>query len=85
MMMARSCYNVEEVLGVWERIKKMEKVKVPQFLSTHPSSHNRLGKMREWLPQAREVRAGSECGVTSGYVDDFQRAFGGGGKDSGFW
>ena len=72
-------------MGLWERIERTERVKVPQFLSTHPSSYKRVGKMREWLPRAREERAGSECGVVGGYVDDFRRAFGSEGSSGGFW
>ncbi|KAF2100365.1 spap14e8.04 protein, partial [Rhizodiscina lignyota] len=47
MMMAQSCFNPDAAIGLWDRMDKAEKVKVPQFLSTHPSSHNRMDKMRE--------------------------------------
>lgn len=39
--------------------------------------------IEEWLPQAQQKRAQSECGSTIGYVDDFRTAFGHG--DEGFW
>ena len=46
MMMAESCYNPEAAAGLWSRMEKEEQGAPPQFLSTHPSSHNRLGKIQ---------------------------------------
>jgi Zn-dependent protease with chaperone function len=40
MMMARSCYNPDEAVKVWERMEKFQKAagnSIPQWLSTHPS------------------------------------------------
>jgi predicted Zn-dependent protease len=40
MMMAKSCYNPEEAVKVWERMDKFQKAagnSIPQWLSTHPS------------------------------------------------
>ena len=89
MMMAQSCYDPEAAIEFWARMEKAEKtggMAVPQFLSTHPSSHNRVGKMKGWLAQALDKRAQSECGATVGYMDDFRRAFVREGKDfSRFW
>lgn len=47
-MMASSCYDPDAAVGLWGRMEQEEEVKVPQFMSTHPSSHNRMEKMREW-------------------------------------
>ena len=40
MMMARSCYNPSEAVGVWERMEKAmtQQEQVPEWLSTHPSA-----------------------------------------------
>ena len=38
MMMAKSCYNPEAAVGVWQRMQEAEaKGGVPQWMSTHPS------------------------------------------------
>ena len=70
MMMAESCYDPHAAMGLWAAMEQEEKAQgqaVPQFISTHPSNHNRLEKIREWLPQAEEKREQSECGAVSGY------------------
>ncbi|MCJ1352671.1 MAG: hypothetical protein MMC33_002655 [Icmadophila ericetorum] len=76
MMMAQSCYNPEEAVHLWQRMEKAEKVKIPQFLSTHPSSHNRIGQIKAWLPEAEQKRADSECGRTIEYANGFRQAMG---------
>lgn len=67
LMMAESCYNPEAAMGLWARMEKEERGTPPQFLSTHPSSHNRLEMIRDWLPQAEVKRESSDCGLVSGY------------------
>ena len=83
LMMAQACYNPNAVVGLWERMAKAEQYAPPQFLSTHPASKNRVTVIQEWLPQAQQKRAESECESTIGYMDDFRRAFGHG--DDGVW
>ncbi|OMP85809.1 Mitochondrial metalloendopeptidase OMA1, partial [Diplodia seriata] len=48
MMMAQSCFNPEEAAALWARMEEAEEVAVPQFISTHPSNHNRQQKILEW-------------------------------------
>jgi len=68
LMMAESCYDPHAALGLWERMEKEEKGRVPpQFLSTHPSSHHRLDKIREWLPKAEQAQENSGCQTMSPY------------------
>ncbi len=44
-----SGYNIRETTKIWERMKKANKGKEPpQFMSTHPSSDNRIKKINEW-------------------------------------
>lgn len=68
MMMSKACFNPNEAVHVWERMtqyeKKMARVassKVPEFLSTHPTSSNRISLIQEWLPEATSLRAQSGC------------------------
>ena len=44
-----SSYDIRETVKVWERMKESNKGKeTPQFMSTHPSSDNRIKKIDEW-------------------------------------
>ena len=46
-----SGYNIEST-ELWERMKKANKGKEPpQFLSTHPSSDNRIKNLNKWIPK----------------------------------
>ena len=76
LIMAQACYNPDAAVGFWERMANAEKDASPQILSTHPASKSRMTVMQEWLPQARQKMAESQCGITSGYMDDFTRVFG---------
>ena len=47
-----SGYNIKESTKLWERMKKANKGKEPpQFLSTHPSSDNRIKNLNKWIPK----------------------------------
>lgn len=75
LMMSQACYDPNAATRLWERMAKAEQHSPPQFLSTHPASRNRITEIQGWLPQAEEKRIQSECGVTSGYADQFRRTF----------
>ena len=45
-----SGYDIRETVKVWERMKKANKGKEPpEFMSTHPSSSNRIIKINDWM------------------------------------
>jgi len=45
-----SGYDIRETVKIWERMKKLNKGKEPpEFMSTHPSSDNRIKKLNEWF------------------------------------
>jgi len=47
-----SGYDIRETVKLWERMKEFNKGKEPpQFMSTHPSSDNRIKKLNEWMNQ----------------------------------
>ena len=73
LMMARSCYNPEAAVGLWQRMEKANGAAgaPPQFLSTHPSDHNRIEKIRKWLPEAEQARLLGECSATAGFGELF--------------
>ena len=37
MMMAKSCYDPSEAVGVWQRMETAQRNQIPEWLSTHPS------------------------------------------------
>ena len=45
-----SGYDIRETVKIWERMKKENKGKEPPvFMSTHPSSTNRIKQINEWM------------------------------------
>ena len=45
-----SGYNIKESVKLWERMRDANKGKEPpQFLSTHPSSKNRIKNLQNWV------------------------------------
>jgi predicted Zn-dependent protease len=45
-----SGYDIRESVGLWERMRDANKGKEPpQFLSTHPSSKNRIENLKDWI------------------------------------
>tara|TARA_B100000029_G_scaffold494133_1_gene557486 strand:- start:827 stop:1648 length:822 start_codon:yes stop_codon:yes gene_type:complete len=45
-----SGYDIRETVKIWERMKELNKGKeTPQFMSTHPSSDNRIKKINQWM------------------------------------
>ena len=73
LMMAESCYDPSAAMGLWSRMEKEEKGAPPQFLSTHPSSLNRLDKIRGWLAEAQTRRENTDCHGLTEYADEFRR------------
>ena len=44
-----SGYDIRETVKIWERMKKLNKGKEPmEFMSTHPSSSNRIKNINDW-------------------------------------
>jgi predicted Zn-dependent protease len=45
-----SGYDIRETVKLWERMIKLNKGKQqPEFMSTHPSSENRINKLNGWM------------------------------------
>ena len=45
-----SGYDIRETINVWERMKEAKKGKEPpEFMSTHPSSTNRINNITKWI------------------------------------
>lgn len=70
--MSESCFDPNEAIRFWQRMREAESFELTQFLSTHPSHRNRAQHMEQWLPEARDKFNGSECASTAGWVDEFR-------------
>ena len=45
-----SGYDIRETVNIWKRMKEFNKGKEPaEFMSTHPSSDNRIKKLNDWM------------------------------------
>lgn len=49
-------YNPEEAISFWERMSKLNTAGIPEFLSTHPISQNRVEELRKALPEMQKYR-----------------------------
>jgi hypothetical protein len=76
LMMAESCYRPEAAMELWARMEEEEQSAPPQFMSTHPSNHNRLEQIRGWLPEAEAKRDGSECSSMNGFGEFLSSSYG---------
>jgi metalloendopeptidase OMA1, mitochondrial len=55
ILMAKAGYDPAQALAFWKRMMTNDKkVKMPQFLSTHPTDANRLRELEAFLPQAEK-------------------------------
>ncbi|KAI5290395.1 T-complex protein 1 subunit theta [Ascosphaera aggregata] len=66
-MLAQSCYEPAAATELWRRINAVEQVKVPELLSTHPTSHKRMELLTRW--QTSTTRA-DPPGYTSHDAED---------------
>jgi len=65
-LMAIAGYNPDEAAKLWKRMKESSGgvgAGPPQFLSTHPSNHERINNLQNWSAEAKAEAA--KFGVTS--------------------
>ncbi|KAF7182972.1 hypothetical protein CNMCM7691_002716 [Aspergillus felis] len=74
MMMSKACFDPEAAVGLWARMQKAEQETPPQFLSTHPSSYNRMESIRGWLGKAEAIYEDSGCSTLGNYMPGFRQA-----------
>ncbi|KAF9890870.1 hypothetical protein FE257_005446 [Aspergillus nanangensis] len=75
MMMSKACFNPEAAVDLWSRMQAAEKQAPPQFLSTHPSSSNRMETIRDLLVKAESVYEDSGCSTVRGFLPGFRQAY----------
>lgn len=72
MMMSEACYDPRAAAQMWARMEQMEKAQggaPPQFMSTHPASHQRQENIKDWLPKAEMKREQSGCSIIGAYCE----------------
>jgi predicted Zn-dependent protease len=47
-------YNPDEAIPFWQRMAALNKTKMPEFLSTHPSDETRIRKLTALIPEIKE-------------------------------
>ncbi|CAG8625420.1 5094_t:CDS:2 [Funneliformis caledonium] len=73
LLMSQACYDPREASKIWERMSVAQKGSPPQFLSTHPAHESRIRKIKEWMPEALQKRAASDCvHEYAGFMDTTQ-------------
>ena len=50
--MAQAGYDPRVAIPFWERMQKEKSFEVPEFISTHPSSENRIMELRSLMEEA---------------------------------
>ncbi|KAJ5576401.1 Chaperone tailless complex polypeptide 1 [Penicillium sp. DV-2018c] len=55
MMMSKACFDPRAAVELWARMHEKEKQAPPQFMSTHPSSYNRMEAIQGWLDKAEAI------------------------------
>ena len=50
-LMARAGYNPQAAITLWQKMQRASQGEPPQFLSTHPSSGNRIAQIQSLLPK----------------------------------
>lgn len=56
MLSAAACFDPAEAPLLWERMGALSQQKPAEFASTHPSESTRIQQLRQWMPQAEQVR-----------------------------
>lgn len=54
IFMTKAGYAPEKALTFWEKMEKKSKVKIPEFLSTHPSYKTRIKNIKKWIPEVKK-------------------------------
>lgn len=63
VLLSSACYEPSDAVEIWSHmpLPTGELEHVPEFLSTHPVHENRLEKLKELLPAAKELWEASDC------------------------
>jgi predicted Zn-dependent protease len=54
IFMAKAGYDPTAAISLWERMLAAEQAQIPEFLSTHPLTTNRIEQIKTYIPEAME-------------------------------
>ena len=54
-LMYKACYDLNEALRFWNKMAKVSKNKIPEFLSTHPSDKHRIEKIKKYIQYLKTI------------------------------
>lgn len=54
-LMARAGYNPQAALTLWQKMRQASQGEPPKFLSTHPSTGDRIGQIQQLLPRVMPI------------------------------
>lgn len=55
IIMSMAGYDPREAVSLWERMDESRKVRIPDFISTHPSPVKRIENIKRYLPEAMGI------------------------------
>jgi predicted Zn-dependent protease len=77
MLMAKSCYDPEAAVGMWERMEQMGHGQPPEWTSTHPSNRNRIKALSGLMEEAKQKFEEAGCAqiepFKAGFADVISR------------
>lgn len=76
ILMARSCYDPSAAIGIWERMLQAGEMSPPEWLSTHPSTYNRIENIKGWLEMAERESEAAGCARVRDQAQAFADSFG---------
>lgn len=53
VLMTKAGYNPEAAISLWKKMQRANQGEPPQFLSTHPSSSNRIATLQALIPEVK--------------------------------
>ncbi|MRI83229.1 MAG: peptidase M48 family protein [Nitratiruptor sp.] len=54
-LMYKACYDPQEAIRFWERMRQANRQQIPEFLSTHPADINRIRALQRYIAQLRSI------------------------------
>jgi len=61
-LMYKACYDPYEALRFWDKMRRVSKAKIPEFLSTHPADENRIRALQQYI-NTELLRIPRNCGT----------------------
>jgi predicted Zn-dependent protease len=70
-LMSLSCYDPRAAIPFWQRMQRADNVRVPEFISTHPSNDTRIEQFKGWMDDALTKYDSAGCARSRTVLADF--------------